>query len=110
MFISVDLPAPFSPTMACTVPRRTVRWMLSLATTPGNLLVMPTSSTAISPAATCGAAGGLTMEEGPFRHESAPDKDRARSERYRVLARARSVVGDDFYSLLGTVILPSMIC
>src|SRR6476469_3425720 len=47
----VDLPAPFSPHSACTSPRRTRRWMSSFATTPGNRLVIPTSSTAYSPPA-----------------------------------------------------------
>lgn len=46
IFIRVDLPAPFSPTRAWTVPRRTVMSMSWLATTPGNRLVMPRSSTA----------------------------------------------------------------
>src|SRR6476646_6208874 len=46
VFIRVDLPAPFSPTRACTVPRRTLKVMSELATTPGNRLVMPVSSTA----------------------------------------------------------------
>src|SRR6478736_2286406 len=45
----VDLPAPFSPQSACTSPRRTRRWMSSFATTPGNRLVIPTSSTAYPP-------------------------------------------------------------
>src|SRR6478735_950007 len=46
VFIRVDLPAPFSPTRACTVPRRTLKVMSELATTPGKRLVMPVSSTA----------------------------------------------------------------
>src|SRR6185503_16527395 len=41
MFISVDLPAPFSPSSACTSPRRTSRDTSSLATTPGNSLRIP---------------------------------------------------------------------
>src|SRR5688572_27859859 len=47
MFISVDLPAPFSPTIAWMVPRSTRRWMSELATTPGKRLVIPRSSTAV---------------------------------------------------------------
>ena len=35
MFISVDLPAPFSPRRQCTSPRRTASEMRSLASTPG---------------------------------------------------------------------------
>src|SRR6266540_1580576 len=46
MFISVDLPAPFSPSRQCTSPRRTTSEMRSFASTPGNALVIPTSSTA----------------------------------------------------------------
>src|SRR5690606_38746041 len=38
---SVDLPAPFSPTRACTSPRSTSRWTSSSAVTPGYLLVSP---------------------------------------------------------------------
>src|SRR4249919_1955645 len=44
MFISVDLPAPFSPRSACTSPRRRSKSMWSLASTPGNCLVIPRSS------------------------------------------------------------------
>jgi hypothetical protein len=46
VFIRVDLPAPFSPTIACTSPRRTFSSMSRLATTPGKRLVIPRSSTA----------------------------------------------------------------
>ena len=35
IFISVDLPAPFSPSTACTEPGCTVSEMPLLATTPG---------------------------------------------------------------------------
>src|SRR5438874_9664804 len=40
MFMSVDLPAPFSPRSACTSPRRTSNETPSFATTPGNSLRM----------------------------------------------------------------------
>ena len=40
-FIRVDLPAPFSPIKAWTVPGRTVRLTPSSALTPGNSLQMP---------------------------------------------------------------------
>ena len=46
VFISVDLPAPFSPTMAWIVPARTLRLTPSLATTPGKRLTMSRSSMA----------------------------------------------------------------
>src|SRR5215472_5362948 len=41
MFISVDLPAPFSPSSACTSPRLTSNETSSFATTPGNSLRIP---------------------------------------------------------------------
>ena len=46
----MDLPAPFSPISACTVPGRMVMLTSWLATTPGKRLVTPRTSTA--------AAGG----------------------------------------------------
>ncbi len=46
MFMSVDLPAPFSPSRACTSPTRTSKSTLSLATTPGKRLTIPRISTA----------------------------------------------------------------
>src|SRR5215813_7948441 len=44
MLISVDFPAPFSPSSACTSPRRKSKSMWSLASTPGNCFVIPRSS------------------------------------------------------------------
>src|SRR3954468_20246407 len=44
MFISVDFPAPFSPSSACTSPRRSSKSTWSFATTPGKRFVMPMSS------------------------------------------------------------------
>src|SRR5438874_5815463 len=46
MFESVDLPAPFSPSSACTSPSDAAKSTSSFATTPGNRLVIPRSSTA----------------------------------------------------------------
>src|SRR3954469_14963454 len=46
MFESVDLPAPFSPRSACTSPSDASKSTSSFATTPGNRLVIPRSSTA----------------------------------------------------------------
>src|SRR5712692_5541829 len=40
-FISVDLPAPFSPTRACTSPRLSSNCTLSRARTPGKVLLIP---------------------------------------------------------------------
>src|SRR6267142_7046747 len=44
IFISVDLPAPFSPINACTVPACSRKPTWSSATTPGNALTMPAIS------------------------------------------------------------------
>src|SRR3954466_9429876 len=44
MFISVDLPAPFSPSSACTSLLRRSKSTLSFASTPGNRFVIPRSS------------------------------------------------------------------
>src|SRR5215208_4121392 len=44
MFISVDLPAPFSPSSACTSPSSRSSWIRSLASTPGKRFVTPLSS------------------------------------------------------------------
>src|SRR5437763_7096562 len=44
MFISVDLPAPFSPSSAWISPRRRSKSTASFASTPGNCFVMPRSS------------------------------------------------------------------
>ena len=38
MFESVDLPAPFSPSSACTSPSAASKWTPSFATTPGKPL------------------------------------------------------------------------
>src|SRR5690348_903161 len=57
MFESVLLPAPFSPSSACTSPAATSRSTWSLATTPGNRFVMPWSLTAVMPWS--GAGAGL---------------------------------------------------
>src|SRR5947208_13336568 len=47
-FESVDLPAPFSPSSACTSPSAASKSTWSFATTPGNRFVIPRSSTAAS--------------------------------------------------------------
>src|SRR3954462_6820592 len=46
MFESVDLPAPFSPSSACTSPSTAAKSTPSFATTPGNRLVIPRRETA----------------------------------------------------------------
>src|SRR3712207_6576047 len=59
--MSVDLPAPFSPTTAWTVPRATRMSTSRFATTPGKRFVMPRSSTA--GAGTSLAMAGLLERE-----------------------------------------------
>src|SRR5215218_4730512 len=96
IFISVDLPAPFSPTSACTVPRRTVMLTSWLATTPGKRLVIPLSRTAGAAVWTSGAvltellvtAAGARRageagwaQDGPGRrYRVTPDRRPARSD------------------------------
>src|SRR5204862_7758606 len=46
MFESVDLPAPFSPSSACTSPSAASKSTPSFATTPGNRFVIPRTLTA----------------------------------------------------------------
>src|SRR5581483_10119190 len=49
MFISVDFPAPFSPSRAWTSPARRSKSTWSSATMPGKRFVMPRSSRTVSP-------------------------------------------------------------
>src|SRR5262245_35579702 len=49
IFISVDLPAPFSPISACTLPGWSARSTFSSASTPGKRLPMPFISSAGPP-------------------------------------------------------------
>src|SRR5437868_6002242 len=46
MFESVLLPAPFSPSSACTSPAAASKWTPSFASTPGNRFVIPRMTTA----------------------------------------------------------------
>src|SRR5580765_1626350 len=67
MFISVDLPAPFSPSSAWTSPALRSKSTWSLATTPGNRLVMPRSSRTVEGSTATAAdsreaAGGALLE------------------------------------------------
>src|SRR4051794_4073715 len=57
MFESVDLPAPFSPSSACTSPSSASKSTASFATTPGNRFVIPRSVTA------AGMKGGVGSTE-----------------------------------------------
>src|SRR2546429_404631 len=52
MFESVLLPAPFSPSSACTSPTAASKSTRSFASTPGNRFVIPRSATAVP----CGPA------------------------------------------------------
>src|SRR3984885_11689986 len=52
IFMRVDLPAPFSPISACTVPALRLSETSSSATTPGNALL-----TCLTSSRHCGAAG-----------------------------------------------------
>src|SRR5215204_3090896 len=60
MFISVDLPAPFSPSSACTSPRARPKSMWSFARIPGNSFVIPFSSRTVGAAS---AIPGDSMAE-----------------------------------------------
>src|SRR3712207_1731334 len=60
MFISVDLPAPFSPRSAWISPRRSCRSTPSLAVTAPKRLTMPRSSAASSAGPSAGGVGGAT--------------------------------------------------
>src|SRR5437870_5569203 len=69
--MSVDFPAPFSPTMAWTSAGMTTRWTSSLARTPGNRLLIPSSSAA-------GAVSDIApSHEGGVRGPPAPDPSSA---------------------------------
>ena len=64
MFMSVDLPAPFSPTTACTSPGSTDRCTAWLATTPGNRLSIPRSSMTGAGSSTAGLGRRLRAPSG----------------------------------------------
>src|SRR5438874_5748609 len=84
----VDLPAPFSPTMAWTSAGQTSMFTSSLARTPGNDLVMPRSCTAGTVAA-CGAVIAL-----PPRPNEPEDGTPGPSSAF-VLHRALQLGGND---------------
>src|SRR5258708_39633281 len=84
MFSSVDLPAPFSPSSACTSPRRRSKSTWSFASTPGKRFVRPRSSrTGVSVSATVGRDSTESEEGGPesppsFAETTSPLLDRGR--------------------------------
>src|SRR2546429_7941312 len=63
IFINVDLPAPFSPISACTLPARRRKATWSSATTPGNALTMPSISSNGGAAAIAASPGGSAVAE-----------------------------------------------
>src|ERR1700738_943604 len=71
IFISVDLPAPFSPTSAWTSPARTSNVTPSSARTPGHVLTM---SRRVSTGAGCAAAAVTALLAGVGLGEGA-DRD-----------------------------------
>src|SRR6202048_2849471 len=86
IFISVDLPAPFSPTSACTSPAFTSNDTPSSARTPGNVFTMPDMRSNGAPGA---AAVTLALLAGVGLGEGA-----ARNRYLRGRLRAREVVMD----------------
>src|SRR6476646_4134554 len=89
--MSVDLPAPFSPTMAWIVPLPTRRLTPSLATTPGNRLTMSRSSMAGGRAPSVAVTPVVLVRNGRCRaHGPAPHlrsrRPRLRDVRYLDLA------------------------
>src|SRR5581483_138571 len=65
MPISVDLPAPFSPSRQCTSPPRSARSIRSFARTPGNDFVMPRSSTSGAAESWRSFTGPVSRTDGP---------------------------------------------
>ena len=63
--ISVDFPAPFSPSRQCTSPRRSVRSIRSFASTPGNPFVIPASSTIGVSVGALTLVGSVCCKSGP---------------------------------------------
>src|SRR5436309_1093309 len=79
--MSVDLPAPFSPSTTCTSPARTSRSTRSSATTPGKRLLTPRTSRRTLPEARL----PITDQPGPRR----PRRPTSRSAGVRPGGRAR---------------------
>ena len=122
MFMRVDLPAPFSPTIAWIVPRATSMLMSSFAITPGNRLPIPRRRTA-------GATSDTRTPSGP---ENLTGKislggaqtlraDEHAIRRWRVHGKPQATpAGADVacevepdgsgHGAVGTEISPSMIC
>ena len=72
IFISVDLPAPFSPHSACTSPRRSSKSTPSSASTPGKRFTIPRSERSALPVAgVASVAGGGGAPTGTSSDDSA---------------------------------------
>src|SRR5688572_972278 len=71
ILISVDLPAPFSPTRPCTSPENRSRLTPRSATTPGkNLLTLRRrTGTGAVPGSVIGAGRRLALSSSPVRRE-----------------------------------------
>src|SRR5437763_10570445 len=90
MFISVDLPAPFSPSSACTSPSRRSKSTWSFASTPGNRFVMPRNSrTDVSVGAAATSGDSREKEEG------GPSARPLRATELAELRRRLDLAGDD---------------
>ena len=63
MFESVLLPAPFSPSSACTSPTAASKSTPSFATTPGNRLVIPRMATAAPVGAAVASGSRVTSAD-----------------------------------------------
>src|SRR5579871_1134980 len=74
MFINVVLPAPFSPSSACTSPALITRLTSLFAETPGNLLVIPFISTRGEGSLKIGSVPPASSAEG---HESKEKREEA---------------------------------
>src|SRR5262245_30528716 len=88
MFISVDLPAPFSPSSASTSPRWRSRSTWSFARTPGNRFVIPRSSRTAS-----AMARDSMPVKGERGHLARPPRIGSRGRLQR--RRRRELPGDD---------------
>src|SRR5262249_12487817 len=100
MFESVVLPAPFSPSSACTSPAAASKSTLSFATTPGKRFVTPRSATAVSIA---GVTGGEALSTSPPERSAFGTADHALHEpvhRVQLLDRELLTLLDAQHALL----------
>src|SRR5262245_15214013 len=88
MFISVDLPAPFSPRSACTSPCRKSRSMWSFARTPGNCFVIPRSSSTVA-----AGMGGAIVVRWPETGRAGRARPSVKPRPCRLAVRVRRALG-----------------